>query len=76
MTLIQAAGFPTSNMNDALSDATRDPVSGSVPLRATSCDIRKDEAASRGRWTGERAFSVAAISNEADNVVALELVAA
>jgi anaerobic selenocysteine-containing dehydrogenase/ferredoxin-NADP reductase len=71
--LIRPAGFPTSNMNDALSDATRDPVSGSVPLRATSCDIRKDEAASRGRWTGKRAFSVATIRNEADNVVALEL---
>jgi anaerobic selenocysteine-containing dehydrogenase/ferredoxin-NADP reductase len=69
---IQPAGFLTSNMNDALSDATRDPVSGSVPLRATSCDIRKDEVASRGHWTGTRAFSVAAMRYEADNVVALE----
>ncbi|MCP3465778.1 molybdopterin-dependent oxidoreductase [Bradyrhizobium sp. CCGUVB23] len=70
---IQAAGSPTSNINDALSDATRDPVSGSVPLRATSCDIRKDEAASRGHWTGKRGFAVAAIRREADDVVALEL---
>jgi anaerobic selenocysteine-containing dehydrogenase/ferredoxin-NADP reductase len=70
--VMRSAGFSTSNMNDALSDATRDPVSGSVPLRATSCDIRKDEAASRGRWIGKRAFSVAAINSEADNVVALE----
>jgi anaerobic selenocysteine-containing dehydrogenase/ferredoxin-NADP reductase len=70
--LIQPAGSLTSNMNDALSDATRDPVSGSVPLRATSCDIRKDEVASRGHWTGTRAFSVAAMRYEADNVVALE----
>ncbi|WP_454625247.1 molybdopterin-dependent oxidoreductase [Bradyrhizobium cenepequi] len=68
-----AAGFPTSNMNDALSDATRDPVSGSVPLRATRCEIRKDDTASRGRWVGRRAFSVAAIRNESDDIVALEL---
>jgi anaerobic selenocysteine-containing dehydrogenase/ferredoxin-NADP reductase len=66
-------GFLTSNMNDALSDATRDPVSGSVPLRAIRCDIRKDETASRGRWGGRRAFSVAAIRTEADDVVALDL---
>lgn len=70
---VEPAGVPTSNMNDALSDVTRDPVSGSVPLRATSCDIRKDEAASRGRWAGKRSFAVASIRNEADDVVALDL---
>ncbi|WP_298255805.1 molybdopterin-dependent oxidoreductase [Bradyrhizobium sp.] len=68
------AGSLTSNMNDALSDAARDPVSGSVPLRATCCDIRKDEAASQGRWTGWRAFSVAALRQQADDVIELELV--
>ncbi|HVX78560.1 MAG TPA: molybdopterin-dependent oxidoreductase [Bradyrhizobium sp.] len=68
-----AGGFRTSNMNDALSDATRDPVSGSVPLRAVRCDIRKDGTASRDRWAGRRAFSVAAIRREADDVVALDL---
>jgi anaerobic selenocysteine-containing dehydrogenase/ferredoxin-NADP reductase len=67
-------GLPTSNMNDALSDVARDPVSGSVPLRATRCDIRKDEATSRGHWTGRRAFSVAAIRDEADDVVELDVV--
>jgi anaerobic selenocysteine-containing dehydrogenase/ferredoxin-NADP reductase len=71
--MVRPAGFPTSNMNDALSDATRDPVSGSVPLRATGCDIRKDETASRGRWTGKRGFSVAAIHKESDDVMALQL---
>jgi anaerobic selenocysteine-containing dehydrogenase/ferredoxin-NADP reductase len=70
-----ATGLQTSNMNDALSDAARDPVSGSVPLRATSCDIRKDEPASHGRWSGRRAFSVANIRREADDVVELEVVA-
>jgi anaerobic selenocysteine-containing dehydrogenase/ferredoxin-NADP reductase len=67
------AEFVTSNMNSALSDAARDPVSGSVPLRATRCDIRKDETANRGRWTGRRAFSVDAIHREADDVVRLEI---
>jgi anaerobic selenocysteine-containing dehydrogenase/ferredoxin-NADP reductase len=68
------AGFRTSNMNDALSDTARDPVSGSVPLRATCCDIRKDEARNHGRWTGRRAFSVAAIRQQADDVIELEVV--
>ncbi len=70
---IGATGFTTSNMNDALSDATRDPVSGSVPLRAVRCDIRKDEMASRGRWSGRRAFSVTGIRSESDDTVALAL---
>ncbi|MBR0779825.1 molybdopterin-dependent oxidoreductase [Bradyrhizobium iriomotense] len=67
------AGAATSNMNDALSDGWRDPVSGSVPLRATLCDIRRDQAANRGRWTGRRAFSVASVRLEADDVVAIDL---
>ena len=71
---MDATGLQTSNMNDALSDAARDPVSGSVPLRATSCDIRKDKPASRGRWTGRRAFSAGDIRREADDVVEIELV--
>lgn len=70
---IGPAGSPTSNMNNALSDATRDPVSGSVPLRAMTCDIRKDEIASRGHWTGKRGFAVAAVHSQADDVVALDL---
>jgi anaerobic selenocysteine-containing dehydrogenase/ferredoxin-NADP reductase len=71
---ISPTGFVTSNVNDALSDAARDPISGSVPLRATRCDIRKDEFASRGRWAGWRAFSVAAINRQADDVIELEVV--
>ncbi|MGY8630987.1 molybdopterin-dependent oxidoreductase [Bradyrhizobium sp. 14AA] len=70
---MSSAGYPTSNMNDALSDVTRDPVSGSVPLRATTCDIRKDEVASCGHWTSKRSFAVAAIRSEADDVVAIDL---
>src|SRR6266702_674451 len=66
------SGFATSNMNDALSDASRDPVSGSVPLRATTCDIRRDQSGNLGRWTGRRAFSVADIRHEAHDVVSLD----
>ncbi|MGH6884678.1 MAG: molybdopterin-dependent oxidoreductase, partial [Geminicoccales bacterium] len=68
-----AAGVATSNINDALGDAARDPVSGSVPLRAVACDIRRDEAASRGLWTGRRAFSIVGRRAAASDVVALEL---
>lgn len=70
---MQPVSSPTSNMNDALSDVTRDPVSGSVPLRATTCDISKDETASRGHWIGKRDFAVAAIRREANDVIALDL---
>lgn len=69
------AGPKTSNVNAILSDRQRDPVSGSVPLRAGICDIRRDDAASLGSWSGQRAFVVAERGQEADNVVALALVA-
>lgn len=70
---IPPTGFATSNINNILSDDRRDPVSGSVPLRAVTCDIRKDEDASRGYWTGGRAFTVSSLRAEADDVVALTL---
>ncbi len=65
-------GALTSNINDALSDRDRDPVSGSVPLRATMCNLRKS-AIGGPRWTGEREFIVTRRRLEADDVVALEL---
>lgn len=68
------AGSATSNMNDALSDASRDPVSGSVPLRATLCDLRRDQSSNIGHWTGRRAFSVASLRREAEDVIAINLV--
>lgn len=67
------AGPRSTNVNAILSDRQRDPVSGSVPLRAGICDIRRDDAKSRGTWSGRRAFFVAGRRQEADNVVALEL---
>lgn len=70
---VSPTGGSTSNMNDALSDAARDPVSGSVPLRAVRCDIREDADANDGRWSHRRAFSVSAGRRESDDVVALEI---
>jgi anaerobic selenocysteine-containing dehydrogenase/ferredoxin-NADP reductase len=67
------SGATTSNINDALSDASRDPVSGSVPLRSAVCDIRRDAVTSRGQWTGRRLFAVVAVRQEADDVLAIDL---
>lgn len=66
-------GPVTCNVNDALSDDDRDPVSGSVPLRAVACQIVRDQEASRGWWSGERAFIVASLRREASDVLAVTL---
>lgn len=68
-----AAGPATRNINAALSDRDRDPISGSVPLRAVACEVVRDEAASRGWWTGERAFRVTSRRREASDVLAFGL---
>lgn len=52
-------GDRSSNINGILSDRHRDPVSGSVPLRATLCDVIRHESMNHGRWTGLRAFTLA-----------------
>ncbi|WP_031469074.1 molybdopterin-dependent oxidoreductase [Sciscionella sediminilitoris] len=57
---LAALGDRTSNINAALSDRRRDPVSGSVPLRAAACDIRRDDQTSAGNWSGWREFRVTA----------------
>lgn len=54
------SGSRSSNINSVLSDAQRDPVSGSIPLRATICRIEADPEANRGGWFGTRAFRVQA----------------
>ena len=66
-------GPASSNINVALSDLDRDPVSGSVPLRAVACQISRDATASRGWWEGERVFRIASLRSEAADVVALAL---
>jgi len=64
----------TRNINNILSDADRDPVSGSVPLRAVACNIANDRVANRGRWSGHRNFLLRRRRVESSDVVALELV--
>lgn len=67
------SGSLTRNINAVLHDDARDPVSGSVPLRAIVCDIRRDGVASRGLWSGQRRFVVGERRAEAGNVIALSL---
>jgi anaerobic selenocysteine-containing dehydrogenase/ferredoxin-NADP reductase len=67
-------GAGTSNINAVLSDISRDPVSGSVPLRAVTCDIHRHPHANRGRWSGTRRFKVMAARGEGADTTALSLV--
>ncbi|TNC14495.1 2Fe-2S iron-sulfur cluster binding domain-containing protein [Methylobacterium terricola] len=71
-----ATGPGTSNINAVLSDARRDPVSGSVPLRAVTCDIEPEEGGPSRTWAGTRPFRVTAIRPEGADTVALSLAAA
>lgn len=66
-------GSDTANINAALGDAQRDPVSGSVPLRAVRCDIRRHASANRGHWTGQRHFTVTSARQEGTDAIALSL---
>lgn len=66
-------GDDTGNVNAILSDEQRDPVSGSVPLRAVTCDIEALPDANRGRWSGTRRFQVTATHPIALATVALSL---
>ncbi|WP_102223691.1 molybdopterin-dependent oxidoreductase [Acidimangrovimonas sediminis] len=68
------AGPGTANVNAILSDASRDPVSGSVPLRAVMCELRPHPTANIGRWAGTRDFRIAAMRAETAETVALDLV--
>jgi len=52
-------GENTSSINAILRDTQRDPVSGSVPLRAVVCRIEPDRASNRGAWHGQRPFRIA-----------------
>ncbi len=68
-----ATGPETQNINAALSDEVRDPVSGSVPLRAVACEVIRDAARSRGLWSGQRPFRVHAVQMESADVLAIRL---
>jgi anaerobic selenocysteine-containing dehydrogenase/ferredoxin-NADP reductase len=67
-----AVGETTSSINAVLSDSDRDPISGSVPLRATLCEISRDDAKNRGRWDGLRKFSIVARGEPAEDIVSLK----
>jgi anaerobic selenocysteine-containing dehydrogenase/ferredoxin-NADP reductase len=66
-------GQETVNVNAVLSDLQRDPISGSVPLRAVTCDIEAMPTANRGRWPGTRRFRVADTRPEGPSTIALSL---
>jgi anaerobic selenocysteine-containing dehydrogenase/ferredoxin-NADP reductase len=70
---LAALGSRTSNLNAALSDRRRDPVSGSVPLRAVACDVRRDDRGSAGHWAGWRTFRVTDRQPVENGAVALTL---
>ncbi|MFD7812177.1 molybdopterin-dependent oxidoreductase [Streptomyces sp. NPDC059785] len=59
-----------SNYNLLIDDDVRDPVSGSVPMRATTCDVRPVATA---RWTGAREFVITSATPRGTNVLALGL---
>lgn len=65
-------GDASSNINAILRDDTRDPVSGSVPLRAVMCRIELDRAHNRGRWQGTRDFRIASKRSIAADIEAFE----
>lgn len=67
-------GPASSNINAILSDTHRDPVSGSVPLRATMCNIAVDASANRGCWTGVRLFRVQSKERVVDDIMRFNLV--
>ena len=60
-----------SNYNRLVDPVNVDPVSGSVPMRATVCDV---ERVDQSRWTGTKQFSIACIERESWETVTLRLV--
>ena len=71
---LPARGAGSSNFNSLVSAEDHDPVSGSVGLRSFRCDIAldADTTARRSGWTGLRAFRVAAVAAETDDVVRVD----
>ena len=59
-----------SNYNRIIDGVNVDPISGSVPMRATMCDIERAEQAS---WAGPKPFRVASVERAAADAVTLQL---
>jgi anaerobic selenocysteine-containing dehydrogenase/ferredoxin-NADP reductase len=70
---LPVAGATGSNFNSLIANATLDPISGSSPLRAWRCDVRRDPATDerQRRWEGLREFRVSALRREASDVTTL-----
>ena len=66
--IVGALDKGNANINGVLSDRYRDPVSGSVPLRATICRVEADPSANHGSWTGTRTFRIASKRRIADDI--------
>ena len=67
---LPVAGKSGSNFNSLIANAALDPISGSSPLRAYRCDVRRDPATDerQRRWEGFRAFRVTGLHREASDV--------
>ncbi|WP_037368209.1 molybdopterin-dependent oxidoreductase [Amycolatopsis orientalis] len=59
-----------TNYNLLIGDDARDPVSGSVPLRSTFCNVWPDEPEP---WTGQREFAVERAEFETDDIRSVRL---
>lgn len=59
-----------TNYNLLVGDDAHDPVSGSVPLRSTFCDVQPDEAEP---WTGQREFAVERAEFETEDIRSVHL---
>ncbi|MEI9425608.1 molybdopterin-dependent oxidoreductase [Mesorhizobium sp. Cs1299R1N1] len=66
-------GHGTINVNAILTDSLRDPISGSVPLRALTCDIEPWPGANGGRWSNTRRFRLTSAQPQGNATIALLL---
>ncbi|MBS9719442.1 molybdopterin-dependent oxidoreductase [Tianweitania sp. BSSL-BM11] len=69
-------GEGSANINAIIGDGAVDPISGSLPLRTTLCDIRPVIGSETAPWHGWRRFEVAAATVEAEDARSIELVPA
>lgn len=67
------SGEGTMNINAVLSDDEHDPTSGSVPMRAVACELRRDAPLSSGSWSGRQRVRVVRAWTESRSVVGLTI---
>ncbi|PVZ19720.1 MULTISPECIES: molybdopterin-dependent oxidoreductase [unclassified Pseudomonas] len=67
-----------SNLNALFDGVRQDPVSGSSPLRAHSCQVVRDPGVDQAlrRWAGVRTFTVTALQREVEDVMTVHIEAA